>query len=167
MLKADISGPGMPIYFYWLNRGTSDSVDVKLNVQVEKVKKKKESRNEELVNVVQYKVITWVCYVYMLYALCVSVMCHWLEQDNVNNWHFSSAKLWPFKNAVDYNGKFHWQCMVTNHKWLVKYVYIMQSHIWMFKRCEMRKKILNLGLEQWARHTGEDMLPECDSCESH
>lgn len=58
MLKADISGPGMPIYFYWLNRSTSDSVDVKLNMQVEKVKKKKESRNEELVNVVQHKVIT-------------------------------------------------------------------------------------------------------------
>ena len=58
MLKADISGPGMPIYFYWLSRGTADSVDVKLNVQVGKVKKKKESRNEEFVNVVQYKVIT-------------------------------------------------------------------------------------------------------------
>lgn len=50
---------------------------------------------------------------------CVSLMCNWLEQDNVNNWHFSSAKFWPFKNAANYNGTFHWQCMVTSHKWLV------------------------------------------------
>ncbi len=57
----------------------------------------------------------------------------------------------------------------NNHMW---YIYLNMEpnlnvqEVWNTEKED--KKDADLAFEQWARHTGEDMLPECDSsCESH